>query len=408
MSSPYAPILFSAAALLILWLLCLLLLRFLNKQWWSLRGVRTARRAAPLIGLGAVALWALGTALDLRWPVVFGSGVAASELTLFVAVAAALPLSGVVLLIERLVRAIRARGKAAEAPVVGLAETPVNSSRRSFVVKAAGVLPAATIATAGYGLISSHGSVRMPEIPLTFSTLPPGLEGYRILHISDVHLGYYVDLHDLETLVESASALRPDLVIVSGDIADDLRMLPDALRILSTLKPNGGIFATLGNHEYFHGIQDVLRAMDAGPIPLLRNTGAAVAAGGTTIYVGGADDPVSMSQRERNHRFLQNSVAGAFDGAPSDAFHLLVSHRPEGFDVAREQGISLTIAGHTHGGQLGFNGRSMLEPFYPERYLWGHYRRGEQQLYTSAGVGHWFPFRLGCPPEAPLYVLRKG
>ena len=137
-----------------------------------------------------------------------------------------------------------------------------------------------------------------------------------------------------------------------------------------------------------------------------RNSGTTIKIGGAELYVGGADDPVRMGQREKNHLFLQKSVGAAFDGAPSEAFHLLMSHRPEGLDVAAEQGIAFTVSGHTHGAQVGFNGRSVLEPWMPQAYLWGHYRKGGSQLYTSAGVGHWFPFRLGCPPEAPVYVLK--
>jgi predicted MPP superfamily phosphohydrolase len=180
------------------------------------------------------------------------------------------------------------------------------------------------------------------------------------------------------------------------------------LRLIAALKPRYGTFASLGNHEYFRGIDTVLRVLDAGPIPLLRDSGAGVKIGAAELYIGGADDPVRMTQREQNYRFLQQTVDASFDGAPSDAFHLLMSHRPQGFDIAADQGIRLTVSGHTHGAQVGINGRSILEPWMREHYLWGHYQRNGSHLYTSAGVGHWFPFRLGCPPEAPIYTLRRG
>jgi uncharacterized protein len=85
-----------------------------------------------------------------------------------------------------------------------------------------------------------------------------------------------------------------------------------------------------------------------------------------------------------------------------------MSHRPDAFDHAAVRGIDLTLAGHTHGGQIGMFGRSVFESYWPERYLWGRYERNGSQLYTSAGVGHWFPFRLGCPPEAPVIELTRG
>jgi predicted MPP superfamily phosphohydrolase len=86
----------------------------------------------------------------------------------------------------------------------------------------------------------------------------------------------------------------------------------------------------------------------------------------------------------------------------------MLSHRPAAFDAAAENGVDLTLAGHTHGAQVGLFGRSLLEPLWPEARLWGHYRQGVSQLYTSSGVGHWFPFRLGCPSEAPVIELRRS
>jgi predicted MPP superfamily phosphohydrolase len=89
-------------------------------------------------------------------------------------------------------------------------------------------------------------------------------------------------------------------------------------------------------------------------------------------------------------------------------FKILMSHRPDAFDYAASQGINLTLAGHTHGGQIGFMGRSLFDSYWADRYLWGEYRQGRSALYTSSGVGHWFPFRLGCPPEAPIIELRRA
>jgi predicted MPP superfamily phosphohydrolase len=75
--------------------------------------------------------------------------------------------------------------------------------------------------------------------------------------------------------------------------------------------------------------------------------------------------------------------------------------------VAARNGVQLTLAGHTHGGQIGFNGRSLLYTINPEKYMWGLYEKGDDKLYVSAGAGHWFPYRIGCPAEIPLYVLRR-
>ncbi|RKX73418.1 MAG: hypothetical protein DRP60_11930 [Spirochaetes bacterium] len=88
---------------------------------------------------------------------------------------------------------------------------------------------------------------------------------------------------------------------------------------------------------------------------------------------------------------------------------LAVTETSSTIDFAAELGVNLTLAGHTHGGQIGVGGRSFFDWVLPYKYLWGHYTKDNgSQLYTSAGIGHWFPFRLGCPAEAPVFVLRRG
>src|SRR5439155_13683097 len=115
---------------------------------------------------------------------------------------------------------------------------------------------------------------------------------------------------------------------------------------------------------------------------------------------------------------LEPSIAAAMGEAPPEAdFRLLLCHRPEGFGPATAEGFDLTLSGHTHGGQLGFLGRSVFEKLRPGVGWWGAYARarpaetkkpGPSRLYTTSGFGHWFPFRLGCPTEMPLLVLERG
>lgn len=108
--------------------------------------------------------------------------------------------------------------------------------------------------------------------------------------------------------------------------------------------------------------------------------------GRTRIALGGADDPRTL--RRDYADFLQNTIESTMGGISPDSFRLLMCHRPEGFNYSALKGIDLVLSGHTHGGQLGFGGRSLLEPIFPEKYLWGIYRRGKTTLYTSGGMGH--------------------
>ena len=137
------------------------------------------------------------------------------------------------------------------------------------------------------------------------------------------------------------------------------------------------------------------------------NEGLTVPVGAATLYLGGVDDPRFL-RSPASYAQLRNSVEQAVSASPSDAFTVLLSHRSQALDYAAPTGTDLILAGHTHGFQLGMAGRSFFEPFFPERYIWGHYEKGRTQLYTTAGVGHWLPFRFGCPPEAPIITLHRA
>ncbi|MEZ4222647.1 MAG: metallophosphoesterase [Polyangiaceae bacterium] len=272
-------------------------------------------------------------------------------------------------------------------------------SRRAFVAAA----PGAAMSTGLSGFIAAERPPDVPLISFRWADLAPSLHGLQILQLSDLHLGVERRVEDLEALLDSLPA-PPDLVVFTGDIADDPRLVEPALTAAVRFGPQLGVYACLGNHEYFY---DVRRAYSAfarvRDARLLVSEGELVHAGGAKLWIAGANDPVD--NRHDPTPFLTRSIDRALRGAPPDAFKLLLCHRPEGFVPAHERGVELTLAGHTHGGQIGFNGRSAFERIWPERYLWGRYSRGRSQLYTTSGFGHWFPFRILCPTEAPLVRL---
>jgi predicted MPP superfamily phosphohydrolase len=195
------------------------------------------------------------------------------------------------------------------------------------------------------------------------------------------------------------------MILITGDIADDLSQLTDALNLINQVKPSIPKFASLGNHEYHRGIDKVYKLIHKSQIPLLNNFGLRLTIKNSPIYIAGADDPVTI--RTDIEAFLNKSIRMAMKHSAPRNFNILLSHRPLALDVAVNYDVDLVLSGHTHGSQFGYNGRSFFEPIAKENYLWGKYRKGNTQLYTSSGVGHWFPFRFGCPAEAPLIVLRK-
>ena len=284
--------------------------------------------------------------------------------------------------------------------------TNVDPDRRRFLKLSLTTVPLVTLGTTSAGIAGSFEKVRIPKVDVFYPNLPDELNGFTIAHLSDLHVGYYFTLNDLEKTLDSLSAQKPDIFVVTGDIADDLDQLDDTLKLINQLKTPLGGFASLGNHEFYRGLDRVFKTFQTSPFPLLVEKGATVEKNGAKIYIGGASDPVSMHS-DISH-FLERTVQTAMYNAPEDAFRVLLSHRPKGFDAAVKHNIPLTLAGHTHGGQVGFNNKSLFEKFGDNEYIWGLYHQNDSYLYTSSGMGHWFPFRLGCPPEAPLIVLRKG
>jgi predicted MPP superfamily phosphohydrolase len=278
-------------------------------------------------------------------------------------------------------------------------------ARRAFLQAGAAALPVGTMGVSGVGFSAAQTPPRIPLVRLRFPELPPDLDGLRILHLSDLHLGAAMHARDLEALLERAAPLEPDLVVLTGDVADDLHELREALAIVHRHRPRFGVFAALGNHEYLHDIRDTLPIYQRSQVPLLLDRGTTLEVGAARLFLAGVDDPYGKGDPRA---FYEHAVARASASAPEDAFRVLLCHRPEGFVAAASQGFDLTLSGHTHGGQVGLFGVSAFQVLFRDAYLWGAYERAGKRLYTTSGFGHWFPFRLGCPAEAPIIVLERG
>ncbi len=380
----------------LLGVITLLLLRFLNHSWWKVTIIRYLVLLVPVSGLTAIILWGISEKNNIDWLVSPSILTLTTSVILLVGLLFSLALSGILHSIEWLLYYRKDQ--------LSPSESLNEPERRTFLKTTAAVIPIVTLGTGISGISLSFRTARVFLQPIPINNLPAKLHGFRILHLSDLHLYHYVTLDDLETVLEKAAPYKPDLVLITGDIADDLHLLGDALKMIDTLKPPHGCFASLGNHEYYRGITQVRRIHDASPIPLLVNTGVHIQRGNCRLYIGGLDDPRFLTMADSS--FFRRAVDKTLrDVSPEDTV-LLMSHRPDVFPLSAQQGVHLTLSGHTHGGQIGIGRRSLFESIWREKYLWGHYQRHHSHLYTSSGVGHWFPFRLGCPPEAPVIELR--
>lgn len=369
------------------------LLRITNRKIWDSKIIHHFTRYQLYGLLVFVALWVTGAYTGVRTVLIVGVTGTSLLIMTNILLIGTLPLSMAFKKLYDSVRKLRQ-------PI------PVDNGRRQALKTGAAFLPLLALGSSGTGVAKSFDNVQLPEIAFRYPGLPDSLDGFRVLHLSDLHLGYYFNLDDLEKLLINLESKQIDTVLITGDVADDLSQLTDALHLIDQLETPFPKFVSLGNHEYHRGINQVKRSIEKGGIPLLTNEGSAVSVHGTHLYIAGADDPVTM--RKDIHAFLDNSIKMALRDAPENSFKILMSHRPRALDVASKHHLDLVLSGHTHGGQMGMNGRSVFEPVAPGNYLWGSYRKKKTNLYTSAGVGHWFPFRLGCPAEAPLITLKKG
>ena len=371
------------------------LVRRTNTRIWNIRAIDRFGFYLPYVTFAVMALLFASMRLKLDYVVPVSITLMFLLLIISIILNASLPFSLAVNYISGIIEKYKSRPKK-DAP---------NPQRRLFLKYVAASVPAVVVGTTGTGFAGGFQSVRIPEINMQFNDLPDALDGFKILHLSDLHLGYYYQLEDLENLLLRLENKKFDLVLLTGDIADDLSGLPDALKLIDQMSADAQKFMSLGNHEYYRGIRDVLKIAEAGPVELLRSTGREIKLPGADLFAAGADDPVNMHSDISS--FMMKTTADALDGSSADSFKILMSHRPRALDTAERFGVNLVLAGHTHGGQIGFRGRSLFNEVMKERYLWGEYQKGNTKLYTSSGVGHWFPFRLGCPAEAPIITLNK-
>lgn len=372
---------------------------------------RSARRAlllAYLVLLGFHGAWAYGARVSFAWSY-WGATAACVALVLTAMVVGSLPIAALVRGMGLLAFRFFASRKAKVGSPLDDGPAPVESpplvSRRTVLGGITASVPLAAIAAGAQGFATADDPPGTPRRALTFAGLPQELAGLQILHLTDLHLGVGRSVKDLEALFLrlEAAKVRPDMIVLTGDIAEHVDELMPALQMIAAVKPTLGAFACLGNHEYLNGVRQFRNVFDRGPVPLLVDQGVRVRSRGRSLYVAGVDDPIFV--RAPIAGKLAKSVDHALRDLGTDDFAVLLSHRPEGFDAASRHGVPLTLSGHTHGGQIAFNGKSVFEPLWPDAKLWGAYGRGTSRLYTSSGFGHWFPFRLGCPTEAPLVVL---
>ncbi len=395
----FFPLIFATVFILFFGFLQVLLLRALNKPWWRNKIVRRLSWSLPAVGTIMVIGWGIGEYYTKNYIAFPCAILAVTVFILEISLMLSLPFSGIMHFIHNLTEKYISRKNENK-------NEKMDSHRRAFLKTAALAFPVTAISSGVAGISNSFDEVKIVRKEFVFDNIPDDLNGFKILQLSDLHLRHYVTIDDLESVLFRAKELHPDLVLITGDVADNLKMLPEAIKLIEDFNPPLGIYASLGNHEYYRGITEVLAAFHKSNIPLMVNRGEQISVGKNKIFIGGIDDPVTVGG---NHSgFFRRTIDQTMSFNSENDFSVVMSHRPGALDYTAKKGVSLILSGHTHGGQIGFMGKSIFELLLPEKYLWGRYERGNSQMYTTCGMGHWFPFRLACPREAPLIVLKKA
>lgn len=287
---------------------------------------------------------------------------------------------------------------------------------RKYYLKVISVLTLLIWGLVGYGYFVGFKQLEIREIEYACSDLPEAFDGYRIVHFSDAHIGTYTGSRQwlLQRAVDTINALRPDIVLFTGDLQN---VYPDELDvqvpILSQLKAHDGVMSVLGNHDYAvyqdcdesqkqrnnkHTIQSE-RKMGW---TLLLNENRIIRRDSDSIVIAGMENWGKMKRMPR-----RGDVKKSLTGISDSAFVVMLQHDPTCWreKILPECKAQLTLSGHTHGGQVSLLGLSPASLSYDE---WGGvYEQDGRTLIVSTGLGALIPFRLGMPGEIVVITLRK-
>jgi predicted MPP superfamily phosphohydrolase len=243
---------------------------------------------------------------------------------------------------------------------------------------------------------------RVVRMTLEIPGLPAAFDNYQVVHLSDVHCGPWTRPRQVRRWVERINAMAPDLVAVTGDlITTGSEYVAAVSEELGALRARDGVFACMGNHDYFTDGEAFARSLDRAGLNVLRNRGQSIERDGEHLYVAGADD--TWTRRA--------DLPAALDARPPRTATLLLAHDPMLFTEAAAAGVELTLSGHTHGGQFAIPGlhRRFNLARFASPFTVGLYRLGSCILHVSRGAGTTGPpIRLGAPPEISLLTLRAA
>lgn len=294
--------------------------------------------------------------------------------------------------------------------------------RRKFLTTAGTVLAGIPFFSMLYGITKGKYQYTVQKTVLSFKNLPKAFDGFKIVQISDIHSGSFDSIEKVRTGIDKINELDADIVCVTGDLVNSEKEEIDPyIDIFSEIKAKYGKFATLGNHDYYGSydrndaaaekeyFEDFFVRFKKMGLDLLNNENRKISIGDASIHI------VGVENWGAGHWFPKKGDLGqATKGIRDDNFKLLMSHDPTHWDekvLNFPMKMDLTLSGHTHGFQFGFQMPGFK--WSPAKYRYpkwlGLYQEKDQYLYVNRGFGFLgFPGRVGMWPEITLIELRTA
>ena len=271
-----------------------------------------------------------------------------------------------------------------------------DDTKRNLLKKIAIAVPTFSLGVSLYGVYNESENIKINTLKLEVEAKAKGLSDFKIIQLSDIHLGWFFSVEKLEACLKLIQAEQADLLVITGDLIDDLSLLTPTITLLEQYQQYfNKIVISWGNHEHIRNFKLIEQAFKDSEITVLCNENYQI---NQKLYLLGVDYPFDNSKLNRS-----NMLNLAQKDIPQEALKVLLSHHPAFIEESFENNIALTLAGHTHGGQFpGF--AQMISLRY--KYYKGLYKKGDLYGYVNVGLGHWMPFRLGCRPEITIFILK--
>lgn len=260
------------------------------------------------------------------------------------------------------------------------------------------------ICLAMWSVFIEPGKIKFKEHSIYLKGWPSNLSGFSIAFITDLHVGcLHIGLDKLKSIVEKTNALKPDLILLGGDLVIQHQIgghpvaSKEIINVLSQLRANKGLFGVLGNHDWWDNAQRILDEFEGRHMQILEDSAYYVKIGNTGFWIAGVSD---------YHEGAHN-VTKALSNVTTNDPIIILTHSPDIFPEIPSH-VALTIAGHTHGGQvyIPFLGRPIIPSKYGQRYAIGIIEENGKQLFVSPGIGtSILPIRFMTPPEVSILKL---